>query len=102
MKCPAGFHQRDIETPAVERHEQRRIVKHAPELVEHRTLSGGSRKEVLPHPKPVVLEPPAAGEKREGASSPAQPRRLSVEEHHATPPVRPRSNTRVEQVNRRI
>ena len=57
--------------------------KTSAERAEHRALARRAAQEELADAKPVVLEPAAAGEKRERAGAAAEARGLDVEEHDA-------------------
>ena len=84
MKRPARFHQRHVERPAVEGHEQASPRRRSPRArrASRARLPGRLRKNCRTR-NAVVLEPAAAGEKRERAGAAAETRRLEVEEHDA-------------------
>jgi hypothetical protein len=51
MERPARFHQRHVERPAVERHEQAGVFEHAAQRLEHRSLARRRAQKELTHAK---------------------------------------------------
>src|SRR5690349_19599517 len=102
MKSPARVHERHVERPAVERHQQRCTLEDLTNGRKLRVLARGTRQEELADLEAALLEPTTARKKCNRAGSPAEAGGLDVEEHHAIGPVAVRLEPVIEQMQRLV